>query len=172
GNKPIKSSPEPLLRRQEGFTLIELILVMAMLLIVLSVAFPSLKNFFRGRNLDSEARRFVSLTHYAQSRAVSEGIPMMLWIDTRRKTYGVQTQTGYTDFDNKAVELRLDNALEVQVSAPRTTPAKQASLTRQVIPGVDTVPMIRFTPDGLIAQTSQDRIASRQDKDDAVAIVL
>ncbi len=73
------------LRRAEAncagaFTLIELILVMAMLAIVISVALPSLKGFFRGRNLDSEARRFLSLTRYGQSRAVSEGVPMVLWI--------------------------------------------------------------------------------------------
>ena len=70
-------------RPSNAFTLIELILVMAMLLIVLGIAFPSLKRFFRGRNLDSEARRFLSLTQYGQSRAVSEGFPMVLWIDAR-----------------------------------------------------------------------------------------
>src|SRR5262245_30883815 len=53
---------------RSAFTLIELILVMAMLLIVLGVAFPSLKGFFQGRNIDSEARRFLSLTRYGQSR--------------------------------------------------------------------------------------------------------
>src|SRR5437763_109192 len=67
-----------------AFTLIELVLVMTILLIVFSVALPSLKGFFRGRNLDSEARRFLSLTRYGQSRAVSEGVSMVLWMDTRR----------------------------------------------------------------------------------------
>src|SRR6266516_1572443 len=71
-----------------AFTLIELIVVMAMLMIVLAVAAPSLSNFFRGRTLDSEARRFVSLTRYGQSRAVSDGVPMLLWIDTRQRAYG------------------------------------------------------------------------------------
>jgi len=45
----------------QAFTLIELMLVMAILLIVLAVSFPSLRGFFRGRNLDNEARRFLSL---------------------------------------------------------------------------------------------------------------
>ena len=58
-----KRSDRGAARPSNAFTLIELILVMAMLLIVLGVAFPSLKRFFRGRNLDSEARRFLSLTH-------------------------------------------------------------------------------------------------------------
>src|SRR5262249_9004612 len=39
-----------------GFTLIELILVMALLTVAVSVTAPALSNFFRGRALDSEAR--------------------------------------------------------------------------------------------------------------------
>src|SRR5438128_2340756 len=97
-----------------AFTLIELILVMALLLIVLGVAFPSLKSFFQGRNLDAEARRFLSLTHYGQSRAVSEGLPMMLWIDAPGRAYGLQVQTGYTETDDKAVQYTLDKDLDVQ----------------------------------------------------------
>ncbi len=69
GNRRTRSN-EP--DRARAFTLIELILVMALLLIVIGVALPSLKRFFHGRNLDSEARRFLSLTRYGQSRAVSE----------------------------------------------------------------------------------------------------
>src|SRR5437899_9787950 len=87
-----------------AFTLIELILVMALLGIVLAVSAPALSNFFRGRTIESEARRFMALTHYAQSRAVSEGIPMSLCIDTRRGIYGLRQATGYTEVDNKARE--------------------------------------------------------------------
>src|SRR4030095_5231078 len=101
-------------RASHGFTLSELVLVMAMLGIVLAVAFPSLTHFFRGRNLDSEARRFLSLTRYGQSRAVSEGVPMVLWIDTRQKSYGLQAQTGYADTDTNAVQFNLDKDLQVE----------------------------------------------------------
>src|ERR1051325_11002931 len=101
GHNPIRNDNPSGAR---AFTLIELILVMAMLLIVLAVSFPSLKGFFRGRDLDSEARRFLSLTRYGQSRAVSEGVPMVLWIDAQQKTYGLRAQTGYADTDTNAVQ--------------------------------------------------------------------
>src|SRR5688572_7854706 len=52
------------LRRGAAFTLVELILVMAMLVIIIAVSAPSLSKFFRGRVLDSEARRLLSLTRY------------------------------------------------------------------------------------------------------------
>src|SRR5213082_1044073 len=87
-----------------AFTLIELVLVMTILLIVFSVALPSLKGFFRGRNLDSEARRFLSLTRYGQSRAVSEGVPMVLWMDPASGTYGLQQESGYNPIDAKAID--------------------------------------------------------------------
>src|SRR5436190_5276257 len=56
------------LRRRSGFTLIELIVVMTLLVAVISIALPSLGGFFRGRTLDSEARRLLSLTRQGQSR--------------------------------------------------------------------------------------------------------
>ena len=156
-------------RNDPGFTLVELILVMAMLLIVLGVAFPSLKGFFRGRNLDSEARRFLSLTRYGQSRAVSEGVPMVLWIDPRRSSYGVQIQAGYTDGDSKAVRFAMGEDTRVEVQTPAfSTPASQFN---QSVSGVGNAPSIRFTPDGFIGETSPDRILFRQGAEDAIWIV-
>src|SRR5207249_2115896 len=69
----LRVSASPRLPFTCAFTLIELILVMALLAIVLAVSAPALSTFFQGRTLDSEVRRFLSLTRYGQSRAVSEG---------------------------------------------------------------------------------------------------
>jgi Tfp pilus assembly protein FimT len=144
-------------------------LVMAMLLIVLAVSFPSLRGFFRGRNLDSEARRFLSLTRYAQNRAVSEGYPMVLWIDVKEGTYGMQAQTGYLDEDDKSVEYEIDETLELEVTRPmlvRTT-ATQRNETTSV---AGNLPAIRFTPDGFYADSSPEQIVIRQDDKDEVVI--
>src|SRR5437773_2498513 len=155
--------------RAPGFTLIELILVMALLLIVVGVALPSLKSFFRGRNLDSEARRFLSLTRYGQSRAVSEGVPMVLWMDPRRGAYGLQQQAGYTDGDSNAVRFALSEELRLEVQTPVN--AMQSGPLSQAVPGMGYVPMIRFTPDGFIGETSPERIGFRQGKDEPIWVV-
>src|SRR5436309_1169825 len=152
-----------------AFTLIELVLVMTMLLIVFSVALPSLKGFFRGRTLDSEARRFLSLTRYGQSRAVSEGVPMVLWIDTRRGAYGLQQQAGYTDGDSNAVRFALSEELRVEIQTP--VAAMQTGPLNQPVAGVGYVPMIRFTPDGFIGEASPERIGFRQGKDNPIWVV-
>ena len=150
-----------------AFTLIELILVMAMLMIVLSVAAPSLSNFFRGRSLDSEARRFVSLTRYGQSRAVAEAAPMDLWIDTTQGGYGLEEEAGYTDLDTKAVDLDLGKDLVIELQdlpahANRSTQKNQLH---------GNLPTIRFRPDGFISETSPRIVVIREKSGEAVWII-
>src|SRR6266705_1192 len=92
--------------RSSAFTLIELILVMAILTVAVSITAPTLGRFFSGRALDSEARRLLALTHNGQSRAVFEGVPIELWVDARQRTYGLEAEyssgTGGNDRDSKA----------------------------------------------------------------------
>lgn len=151
-----------------GFTLIELILVMAILLIVMSVSAPRLTAFFRGRTLDSEARRFLALTHYAQSRAVSEGLPMTLWINSKDRKYGLEIQAGYVDAnsDEKSVEHTLERDLQIEATVLRTT----TTLTATPRPAnVDEV-LIRFMPDGFIAETNPEEILIREGEREQVLI--
>jgi type II secretion system protein H len=133
-----------------AFTLIELILVLALLVIITSLAAPAMANFIRGRALDSEARRMFSLIHAAQSRAVSEGMPMVLWVDEKNGAYGVQDETtGKTggnanDSDPKAENLTVDPTLQIAVlNAGLTTPTT-----------FNNFPAIRFLPDGMVDENS------------------
>lgn len=156
-------SAEPEGRR--GFTLIELILVMALLTIVMALASPQLAGFFRGRSIDSEARRFVSLTRYAQSRAVSEGAPMVLWIDEKERTYGMEMQPGFDRYeDGKAVEFKLGKDIEVE---PETVPngLQTAGISRSsresTRPVFGNLPTLIFMPDGFVSGSSPDNITLR-----------
>lgn len=128
--------------KDRAFTLIEMVLVMLILVIAVSVVVPSLEKFFSGRSLDSEARRFLALTRFGQSRAVSEGIPMLLWIDSKAGAYGLSQETGYTDGDDKAQNFTLGDGLSIGVdnSGSRLAPGKRIG--------------IRFSPDGNVADGS------------------
>src|SRR3974390_2908230 len=88
GPTPYAGAPKPVCFC--AFTLIELILVMAVLTIAASITAPALANFFRGRTLDSEARRLLALTRHGQSRAVSARLPMELWFDTAHSPFGLE----------------------------------------------------------------------------------
>ncbi|MDB6110137.1 MAG: hypothetical protein JWR69_1887 [Pedosphaera sp.] len=157
GNQQIRRSD---VRPRRAFTLIELILVMALLTVVIGIAAPKLSKFFRGRTQDAEAGRFLSLTHYGQSRAASEGVPMTLWIDARNGTYGLQQQTGYTDGDRKAVDFTLDKALQIEVAnAP-----KSAGTGRDL-------PAIRFMPDGTLGSTSVTGVSIKEGETQPLWIV-
>ena len=162
--------PIPSFRR--AFTLIELILVMALITIVVSVSLPSLKGFFKGRDLDSEARRFFSLTRYASSRAVAEGVPMELYVDTQQKLYGLRAQAGFLESDSRAVQYKLPEELSFEVTA---APAKKISGQDNFddpeaefanaddgSTGTRPIKILRFTSDGFIGDKSPAAVILRQ----------
>jgi type II secretion system protein H len=147
-------------KKSRGFTLIELILVMTLLIIVVSLVTPLLGKFFQGRSLDSELRQFVSLTHFAQSRAVSEGTPMLLWVDTRTQTYGLTDESGYQD-DEKAVQYTMADGLKIGVGR---LGAKASSGAKHV--------GIHFSPDGLvITNTSVSGVSMQEGNNKPVWIM-
>lgn len=143
-----------------GFTLIELILVMTILVIVLSVSAPSLSRFFRGRTLDSEAKRFLALTRYGQSRAVSEGLPILVWIDAQAGTYGLQADSSYVQQDDKTYSYQLNS--DVQVQVPQSQNTRRAGIVWKGTGGLPRqMSRIRFTPDGFVSDTSPSVVVFR-----------
>ncbi len=81
--------------RVRAFTLIELVIVMALLVTLAAIAVPSLSRSMRGHNLDGQADRLLALTEYARDEAVSQGIPMVMWIDVDGGRCGVDAKPGY-----------------------------------------------------------------------------
>lgn len=152
---------------QRAFTLIELILVMSLLLIVTSVTGPQLVSFFRGRTLDAEARRFLSLTRYGQSRAVAEGMPMVLWVDAKQGAYGLEAQPDGRFVDDKAVAYLISERLEIEAEGqplPETERARtEQDMSRR---NFANVPCIVFTPEGFVSQTSPEAVQLREAETD------
>ena len=143
-----------------AFTLIELILVMTVLTIAVSLTAPALANFFRGRSLDSEARKLLALTRFGQSRAVSEGIPMELWLDATRGAYGLEAEPSYETTDPKAQEYTVDSDMQLQVSLINNAPTTVQNAASPIISANHpNLPKIRFLPDGSIAETSPQSFA-------------
>jgi type II secretion system protein H len=143
--------------RRQGFTLIELILLMALLSIVISLVAPRLAAFFRGRSLDSEARQLLALARHGQSRAVSEGIPMRLWLDTRARTYGLEAEPGYTEVDTNAVEFGVGKYVEIALTESASANlANLAANDRHA-----GLPALSFLPDGSIGEQSPQNVMLR-----------
>jgi type II secretion system protein H len=154
-----------------GFTLIEMILVMAIMLILLSVIMPSMKGFFRGRNLDNEARRFLSLTRYGQSRAVSEGVPVELWINPKEGSYGLQALSGYTETQTNPMNFNVDDTVQISFTAPPSLLVRSNYWT-QAVGQMGVVTKIRFQPDGFISDTSPEKVFLKQGNDSQITIAV
>ncbi len=132
------------LRCGAAFTLVELILVLALLVIVTSLAAPALSHFVRGRALDSEARRLAALMHAGQSRAVSEGAAMMLWVDEKTGNYCLEAESSGQNGDARAENLTLDSTLQIAVQNVGTvTPVTFKNF-----------PAIKFLADGMVDENS------------------
>jgi Tfp pilus assembly protein FimT len=149
--------------------LIELILVMVILVIAVAMVVPRMGDFFRGRALSAEARRFMTLTRYAQTRAVAEGLPMILWIDRVNRSYGLEAQPGYLENDDqKAVEYSLGADLQIEAGESRSIfGATQQNSMKGLAPNL---PVIRFTPDGFIGEMSPETVMI-SDRSDEVLII-
>lgn len=95
-----------------GFTLIEFILVMALLATLMAVVAPRISGSIRRQNLDQEAVRLVALTEYARDEAVSQGVPMVVWIDVETSEFGSHPKSGFLARDDRSVEYQLREDIE------------------------------------------------------------
>jgi hypothetical protein len=107
--------------------------------------------------MQSEARRMLSMARAAQNRAVSGGVPVILWLDKENRQYGIQEEPGYQDNDRnegkdpKAESLELNENLKFEFSEDDNAISQ---------PGIESndphmnLPHITFMPDGTIADGS------------------
>ena len=156
-------------RRAGGFTLVELIVVMVLLLIVASMVAPRMSSLFRGRALSSEARRMLSLINYAQSRAVATGAPVLLWIDSTRSTYGMEVQASHAGGDDRTIVYTAEPSLTLETPLARDQPASELGDESLGLP--ENLPAIRFNPDGFFDEVSVPKIVIRQGEDGALEII-
>ena len=125
----------------------ELIVVMALLAVVFAVVSPFLSSFFKGRDLENEARRFLALTRYGRSQAVSLGLAMELWMDPSMGEYGLQPQDPYSATAAPATQYQLADGLSLD--------------TGEATPGEDGKIRIVFRPDGT---TDGDAVTLRESR--------
>jgi Tfp pilus assembly protein FimT len=146
-----------------------MILVMALLVVAVSMVSPRLSGFIRGRALESEARRVLALTHAARSRAISESMPVLLWLDASTGHYGVERETRGENGDSLAQEFTVDENLRMAFDQAQRLIGQTLNGTRTVgvLPGVSssqrptsarTEPSIRFLPDGTIDEDSPNAL--------------
>src|SRR5215207_8499602 len=81
-------------RPSSAFTLIELILVMAIIATVMALAAPQLTRWKKGGKLRNAANEFIAATRWARSKAAADGAMYAISFDKQNGTYRVQMKTG------------------------------------------------------------------------------
>ena len=125
----------------------------------------------------------VSLTRYAQSRAISEGVPILLWFDEDQRTYGVRQESSYAERDARQTVYELGKDLEIELEYARQTTRMDRQSQRGGSRGGGTLdgatlnsggknalPSIRFLPDGFIAESSPESLWIREGTKDSIWI--
>ena len=130
---------------------------------------PTLSSFFHGRDLDSEAQRFLSLTRYGRSRAISEGVPVELWINAKQGKYGLEAVSGYTETKGNAIEDPVAANVQISTSVPSQT-LTQSNYWSQSKTVTRGLPTIRFQPDGHISDSSPKDIYFKQESGSQICI--
>src|SRR5262249_45359829 len=110
--------------------------------------------------------------HYAQSRAVSEGVPMVLWINPADSTYGLTIQATFNDpeGDSHAVKYTADSSLTLETTAGAAPGTSEQDDERLGV-AIEGLALIRFTPDGFFDDSSVHKIVIHQGGEAALELV-
>lgn len=114
---------------------------MLVLIIGTAISVPNLAGFARGRRLTDDARRLWALTRYARELALTQAVPIAVWVDADTQRYGLDAVPGYGHSVAPLV-YALGADLEVLVDADSA---------RRLEADAGTMPRLVWWPDGSLA---------------------
>lgn len=129
--------------RKKGFTLIELVLVVAMVGIIVAIVLPRLDPFVPRRRLKSAARILSGTISLAYGEAIAKNKVYRLYVDTADDKYWI-TEAGESeeDEDTGAAGIRLGTHFELleysdgAENAEKNTPSEPMLAPKKLPPGV------------------------------------
>jgi type II secretion system protein H len=143
--------------RPEAFTLVELVLVMALLCVILAIAAPSLSRSMHGRNLIQEATRLLALTDFARDEATSKGVPMVVWVNQETGQFGVRAKSGYEDAGARSKQFTLADGIRFDALTVATgTASFTGNADSKQYPGESEA--VEYAPDGTIDPASDTAV--------------
>jgi len=128
---------------RRGFTLIEVLMVVVIIVIATAIAIPSFTRSFRGAKLRASTRAIVSASRYARSRAVLQQVQAVLLFDTELATIEVITIGSANTSENKFLN-------DTPADEEEGQPAVESRLKKTMEPDVRIVSVTSDSPDGLM----------------------
>jgi prepilin-type N-terminal cleavage/methylation domain-containing protein len=157
-----------------AFTLLELIIVMAVLTVLLALAAPSLSSSLRGHNLEQAGAQVLAITEYGRDEAISQGVPMDVWINPANGQFGVAAKAGFPGDAARLKQYTLQPGMRFDAAAsPGAAGVATASSGNTTAPPVATgqgLNVAEFQADGTLDPSSNPTIRILGRANSAVAI--
>lgn len=130
-----------------GFTLLELVLVMMIMVIAVGIVAPRLANWNRGQDLRNAAEMFISVTRYARSQAIAEGTMYRIQFNAEAGEYQLKKQERVKSADGFAQFIAINTTMGQLLKVPE---GGKIQLTVTTVDGqpTDTTECINFYPNG------------------------
>lgn len=123
-----------------------------------AIVVPTFSSFLKGQDISQEGNRFLAVTQYAHSQAISSGLAQTVWVDTREGTYGIRGAYAFSEQTNAGKVYQLGNRLEFDVDPYAAQAFGEYA--------------IRFLPDGLLEPGSLTNVVIQRQDSESLAIVL
>lgn len=130
-----------------GFTLLELVLVMMILVVTMGIVAPRLANWNRGQDLRNSADMFIALTRLARSQAIAEGTMFRIQFNAEAGKYQLRRQLKTRTADGNLEFAALNTTMGQMFTVPE---GGKIQLTVTTVDGqpTDTTECINFYPNG------------------------
>ena len=103
-------------RSNLGFTLLELVLVMAIIAILSAIVVPTLGGFSRGRKLNNVTQQLLAVANSARAHAMLDGVVYRLNFDINSKRYWLTLQQddgSFVNADEQDLNYTIPDGIEI-----------------------------------------------------------
>src|SRR5260370_37848281 len=107
-----------ILRRDRGFSLVEMVIVMAVILIVIAIALPTMKTVIDAYRLDASGHAVASLLQQTRIQAVKTNTPYYAQFDTTITPNRIWANTDKTAFAIGDSSVTVDGDVSFQTGPP------------------------------------------------------
>jgi prepilin-type N-terminal cleavage/methylation domain-containing protein len=121
----------PKLEELKGFTLIELTIVIALMMILYAIAAPSLRNLAPSSRLKSSAREIQSLLTYARDVAMTENVSYLVVFDLDEQRYWLTSSENF-DAENATSSLATASSSAISSSQQNTSTGEEGSSEEEI----------------------------------------
>lgn len=111
----------PCRHRQNGFTLIELVIVMVLMSIMLTLAIPSMNETLLTDQLSNGARQLIGTVKSLRNTAVREQQPYLLYINTDERRIWFKEESEEKSADNEVMDEEYEESLQGFLLSPTVT---------------------------------------------------